>query len=116
MSNSKYDKMIENRKKIEYCIKTCDDTELTEVGIDAVYDYVESFSEWAKSVGRISGPIPKLEEIRDANNAHNKLLNDIFDFSSCCEGSELESLTWEYLPKLIKASKVLVKKIEEITA
>ena len=93
--------MIEARKKIEYCVKTCDDIELTEHGMDAVVSYTEAFSAWARSIGKERGP----KKVK----AHEKILDHIYDGFEYADDAELVDLVWEYLPKLARASKAMVK-------
>ncbi len=101
--------MIEARKKIEYCVRTCDDIELTEHGMDAVVSYTEAFSAWARSIGKVRGPRPAIETLNKKVKAHEKILDHIYDGFEYADDAELIDLVWEYLPKLARASKAMVK-------
>lgn len=109
----KIEKVKEMCEKMDNCIKTCDDVELTEDGLDVFDGYVDAYNKWVKTIGKYSGPKSEVENILKLIKKHNKIVNDIVDFSCCCDGSELTDLTWEYLPKLVKASRSLTKTFSE---
>lgn len=101
--------MVEARKKIEYCVKTCDDRELTEHGMEAVFDYIRAYNTWAKSVGKVRGPKPVVDTFKKKMTSHTKVLKHIMDGYEYADDAELIDMVWEYLPKLTRASKALVK-------